>query len=74
VYPENRVHCLGFYQTSFPECRAGSRFGACGGKTTRSWMQHSAIYVVMPVSGAGGLSEYLEELLSSSVFFLSFFF
>lgn len=79
MYPENRVHCLRFYQTGFPECGAGSKFGTSRRKSTTnwSWMQYSAIFLIMPISNPGNLSDYLEGLLSGTIFFLfflSFFF
>lgn len=60
---------LDFYQAGFPKCGAGSKFGTCRGKTTTSWMQHSAMYLPISASGAGSISEYLEELLAGRIYF-----
>lgn len=72
MYPENRVHCLGFYQTGFSECGAGSKFGTSRRKLTTnwSWMQCAAIFLIMPISGPGNISDCLEDLLSGTIFFV----
>lgn len=70
MYPENRVHCLGFYQTGVSEWGAGRKFGTSRRKLTTnwSWMQCSAIFLIMPISSPGKLSDCLEGLLSGRIF------
>lgn len=60
----------------FPECGAGSKFGTTRKKLTTnwSWMQYSAIFLIMPISSPGNLSVYLEGLLSGTIFFSFSFF
>lgn len=74
--PENRVHCLGFYQTGSPGCGAGSKSGTSRriSTTNWSWMQYSAIILIMPISSPDNPSDYLEGLLSGTIFSCFFLF